>query len=130
MSNPPRRGENGEFMATKNTALAKAKEQITSVSRRASAARAELRETRGVKGAIARMPATLGGAALVGAAKGAGFTGVLGAPTDIVVAVGLAGIGIASGSAMAMDAASGAASVAVARYSEAAIGGFFSKKAE
>jgi hypothetical protein len=111
-----------------STALAKAKEQMAAVGKRASAARKELAEVKGTKGSLARMPATLGGAALVGAAQGSGMTAVLGAPVDIAAAIALGAAGIAAGSPMALDAASGAASVAVARYTANAVASFMAAR--
>lgn len=118
----------GGFM--KSTALTKAKEQVAAVRKSASAARSELREMKGTKGSLLRMPATLGGAGIVGALEGGGVTGVLGAPIDIVTAVGLAGVGLAAGSSMALDAASGAASVAIARYARSAVASMLAKRAD
>ena len=109
-----------------STSLKKAREKIDRYKKSAATARAKLRETDSPMGiASGEAPAVLSGGVLTGLLRRQGVTEVLGAPTDVVVAVGAAAAGWATGSPFLMRHALGAGAVAVDRYmQELDIGAF------
>lgn len=114
----------------RSTAISKVKTQLEAARKSASRARKEASEVRGTKGSLSKLPATIGGGAIVGAVESTGYTAFFGAPVDIVIAVGLGVGGAVAGFSPAIDMAGGAAAVAASRYTRQAIAGFKAKKKE
>lgn len=112
----------------RSTALSKA-QATTALARKAAAkARKDAKEASGMPGSLKRLPFTIGGGALVGGVRKAGFRDVMGAPSDIVLAVSLGTAGAVLGQPALVDLAGGAAAVAAARYTEQALGSFMPSK--
>lgn len=112
----------------RSTALTKAKGAVASARKAAARARKEKKEASGVPGSLKRLPFTIGGGALVGGVRKAGFRDVMGAPSDILLAASLGTAGAALGQPALVDMAGGAAAVAAARYTEQALGSFMAEK--
>ena len=106
-----------------STAMVAAKRELEATKNRASTLAKKVREGSTMEPWRA-MPATLAGAAATGAIRAATGGTIMGIDSDLATAAGLLIAGVASGQKEIVRAGTGAACVAVARYSESAVGNF------
>jgi ABC-type amino acid transport substrate-binding protein len=110
-----------------STAIARAKTEIEQTKARASNIAKKAREGASMEPWRA-MPATLAGAAATGAVRAATGGKIFGFDSDIALAAGLMIAGVASGEKNLVRAGTGAACVAVSKYTEGAVSGFMGAK--